>query len=568
MKKVISITLCMLMMFSFCFEFNSVSYAYSFSDLSLAQEAEIIDVLDMGLMKGDEWGRFNPNSYLTKAEAATIVCRMIGEKNTYLATVSKFSDVPFSHWASQTISVASSKGLVLGNGNKFEPNKKLTCMELITMCLRVLGVGKALDATGAWPRAHINFVNDHEILTGITGADYYVTRIEAARILSQFLSAKTWEVNNATGIYEQTDISVVEKYLGAATYKNVIITDVDTYSRKIDGIYQDSKGEYNKELPYTYLSYNINEKDLVPGVICDITVKGGSIIKLDIKQDNENRYINFDEIVEFNTTSNYIKVRVDEKTHKYNISEDLLIVTTTSDSEVGTKNKMSRANRLVSNEMKEYYGADTYEETDDEWIKDDKIYYTSSSGRYEAEWDPEDEDRINPSEEGWYEKVEASDTGGNEITGTLVLDGNSHVISISLSTYKNIMYVKSVTSTKITGQSGLNIASKNRLDSLSLSKKDVVVKDSDGRTLDVDDIEKGDVILVTDKSADTIYILRLDDTSYGYIEYEKNDPDCVHMDGETFYLNRRYCTNGSFSTTRKTTLWLDQNRRIVAWKRD
>ncbi|MCQ2749330.1 MAG: S-layer homology domain-containing protein [Clostridia bacterium] len=564
MKKVISIILCLTMMFSFCLEFNSVSYAYGFYDLSLTQQADIKDVIDMGIMKGDEKGYFNPNSYLTKAEAATIVCRMIGEKNTYLSTVSKFKDVPFSHWASQTISVASSKGLVLGDGNNFYPNKKLTSMELITMCLRVLGVGKALDATGAWPRAHINFVNDQQILEGVTATDYYVTRIEAAKIISQFLAAKTWEVNTATGIYEQTEYSVLEKYLGAASYKNVIITSIDSSRYRIEGVYADRNGNYTEELPYTYLSSDLDTDELVPGAIVDISVKGGSIIKLDIKSDNDSRYINFDGVVDFNTSTDYIKVRINGKTQKYNLSDDLLIVNASGKTEVGSYNNMSRAKRLVSNELKEYYNM--YVESHDTKIDFSKTYYKDENGEREVDLDIYDsEDDASPYSKSWYEEATDADYDENEITGTLVLDGDSHVISIGLSVYKKIMYVKSVSSTKLTGQTGLSISSENRLTSLSLSRKDTIVKDIDGKTLDIDDLEKNDIILISDTSEDTIYILKLDETIYGYVEGKDLDDGWIQLDGEDYYLNKRYCNSvPSVSSRTKRTLYLDQNGRVVA----
>lgn len=562
MKKVISIILCLTLMFSFCYELRSVSNAaYGFADLTVAQSNDIRDVLDMGIMKGDEKGYFNPNKYLTKAEAATMMCRMIGEKNTYLSAASAFKDVSLGHWASQTIAVANSKGLVLGDGKYFYPDKKLTSMELITMCLRVLGVGKVLDSTGAWPRAHINFVNDKQILEGITGTDYYVTRIEAAKIISQFLAAKTWELNPSTGMYEETQYSVLERYLGASSYKNVIITSADT--SRIEGVYQDRNGAYTEELPYTYISSDLYTDDLIPGAIVDISVKNGAIIKIDVKSESENRLVNFDGVVDFNTATNYIKVRVDRKTQKYLLSDDLLIVNAGGDTEIGTKNNMSRAKRLVSSELKEYFNQ--YVKTEDTEIDWGKTYYKDQYGEKEVDLDSYDED-YNPSGK-WYEEATDADYDENEITGTLVLDGDSHVISLSISVFKKIMYVKSVSSTKLTGQTGLNIASTNRLTSLSLSRKDVVVKDVDGRTLDIDDIEKDDVILISDTSDDTIFILKLDETIYGFVEGKNPEDGWIQLDGDDYYLNKRYCTTvPSVNSRTKRTLYLDQNGRVVAWK--
>ena len=79
-------------------------------------------------------------------------------------------------------------------------------------------------------------------------------------------------------------------------------------------------------------------------------------------------------------------------------------------------------------------------------------------------------------------------------------------------------------------------------------------------------IEKEDVILISDTSKPTVYILRLDDTVYGYVDDYDSD-GWVLFDGDDYYLNKRYCTTApKRSTTTRRTLYLDQNGRIVAWK--
>lgn len=79
-----------------------------------AEYAEAVAYLkDVGIMRGDDKGNFNPNKTVTRAEMATIVCNMLGE--TEGLTVSEaFSDVPTTHWANKYIAKAEELGIISG----------------------------------------------------------------------------------------------------------------------------------------------------------------------------------------------------------------------------------------------------------------------------------------------------------------------------------------------------------------------------------------------------------------------------------------------------------------------
>ena len=72
------------------------------SDYSTAVEY----VSDLKIMVGDTQGNFNPNKIVTRAEMATIICRMLGQtENLQNSTI--FTDVPLTHWANSNIAKAA-----------------------------------------------------------------------------------------------------------------------------------------------------------------------------------------------------------------------------------------------------------------------------------------------------------------------------------------------------------------------------------------------------------------------------------------------------------------------------
>ena len=89
----------------------------------------------MGIVKGDSHGKFNPNAPITRAEFAAIAARFDDKANT---TTADFSDIA-SHWAKNEISAASNNGWITGYPDgTFRPDNKITRAEAMTLVNRVL----------------------------------------------------------------------------------------------------------------------------------------------------------------------------------------------------------------------------------------------------------------------------------------------------------------------------------------------------------------------------------------------------------------------------------------------
>lgn len=137
-------------------------------DASSKYAEAVACVSEAGIMVGDEKGHFNPNKTVTRAEMATIICRLSGETST-LQKSSDFSDVPANHWANAYISKAVGLGIVNGYGNrKFGPSDNVTYEQAVTMVVRGIGNSEEANSLGGYPDGFLALANELGLLEGIS----------------------------------------------------------------------------------------------------------------------------------------------------------------------------------------------------------------------------------------------------------------------------------------------------------------------------------------------------------------------------------------------------------------
>ena len=109
----------------------------TFYDVSVNEwfHTAISTMANMDIVYGRENGNFEPNAYITRAEFAAIAARFDSERYD---GENLFNDIS-GHWAADQINRAAEKGWITGypNGN-FEPDRYITRAEAITMINRVL----------------------------------------------------------------------------------------------------------------------------------------------------------------------------------------------------------------------------------------------------------------------------------------------------------------------------------------------------------------------------------------------------------------------------------------------
>lgn len=83
----------------------------------------------IGVFTGDENGKFNPSSPLTRAQMAKVLVAAFHLKQK--ATNLSFTDAPASHWAHDDIKTLASNGVTVGIGNgKFGVNNNVKLVDL------------------------------------------------------------------------------------------------------------------------------------------------------------------------------------------------------------------------------------------------------------------------------------------------------------------------------------------------------------------------------------------------------------------------------------------------------
>ena len=134
----------------------------SFGDVDPdAWYAEAVSTLaGLGYLKGGTDGNFRPNAPITRAEMAALLVRFAEGEAEAGAT---FSDVPETHWAYDAINTAAAYGWINGVGDgRFSPDRPITRAEAAKLMCAVLGrsADKAAVAMGM-ARAFTDVDADH-----------------------------------------------------------------------------------------------------------------------------------------------------------------------------------------------------------------------------------------------------------------------------------------------------------------------------------------------------------------------------------------------------------------------
>jgi len=118
-------------------------------------KVKVGNAMHQPFMQGYPDGTFRPEGDLTRAEAAAMVARIEGLRDTDAA---EYEDVPRTHWAYEYIRQVSAQGYMVGDGERFRPDAPITRAELVVLMLRLHGVEEAPfpapfdDAANHWSK--------------------------------------------------------------------------------------------------------------------------------------------------------------------------------------------------------------------------------------------------------------------------------------------------------------------------------------------------------------------------------------------------------------------------------
>ncbi len=199
MKKIISIFMIVIMLAGFM-KIGAAEEKSVFSDVRaedyFAEAAEKLS--EAGIISGYPDGTFGPGKFVTRAEMAVIVCRVIGkaeEAGSYMGSTT-FEDVTDGHWARGYIGVASGEKIINGDGNgKFRPEDTVMFEEAVKMIVCALGLGDlVVPDSNNWSRPYIVVAEENGILSGAHGAkSFAVSRGDVAVMINNGIEAKNNE---------------------------------------------------------------------------------------------------------------------------------------------------------------------------------------------------------------------------------------------------------------------------------------------------------------------------------------------------------------------------------------
>nr|WP_145157306.1 S-layer homology domain-containing protein [Paenibacillus terrae] len=118
----------------------------TFRDMHDHWAAESIGILaSNGIVKGNAGGLFQAERSLTRAEMAQMMANLADLSELATGEARHFTDITDSYWAKDIIGQAAAAGLLEGRDeSRFAPNEPVTRAEAVTMILRLLGTDAEL----------------------------------------------------------------------------------------------------------------------------------------------------------------------------------------------------------------------------------------------------------------------------------------------------------------------------------------------------------------------------------------------------------------------------------------
>lgn len=196
-------------------------------------EKAISRLVAFGIIEGYPDGTFKPANEVTRAEFAKILIEALGIGNATKAATgnTKFSDVPAYHWASGYVNVASGQGLIKGyNDGTFQPEKKVSYAEALTMLVRALGYQDSF-LKGVWPGNYVAKAAEAGITAGVRfdSATSSANRGDVAILVNNTLDGDVVKVDiykDGTVEYKETEKTLLKDKLDISKYEDTrVIAD-------------------------------------------------------------------------------------------------------------------------------------------------------------------------------------------------------------------------------------------------------------------------------------------------------------------------------------------------------
>ena len=196
LKRALSLALASVMVMGLMVVGSGASYV----DVSSEQNQEAIEVLQkVGVMTGDENGKFNPDANVTRNEMAVIMSNMLDYKVSNYAGTAPFTDVP--SWAEPYVAACYTHGIISGYDAKtFGGSDSVTAAQAALMMMKALGYFQYQSDFGEdWQMATIREANKIDLYKDVNAtAVAPMTRNDVAQLALNTLKSYQVEADNDT----------------------------------------------------------------------------------------------------------------------------------------------------------------------------------------------------------------------------------------------------------------------------------------------------------------------------------------------------------------------------------
>lgn len=168
--------------------------------------AAVQELLNKGILQGDQNGNVNLEGKLTRIQVAAILARALNLDVASKPASASFTDVSSDSWGLKYISAMQTLGIMVGDGGKFRPNAYLTKEELAAILVRVTqtnitGKGNNLNVSDAhqvsdWAKGYVQAALEAGLIPlqdGKFSPKGAITREQVAQVTSNFTNSEKFE---------------------------------------------------------------------------------------------------------------------------------------------------------------------------------------------------------------------------------------------------------------------------------------------------------------------------------------------------------------------------------------
>lgn len=215
----------------------------------------------LNIMNGDENGAFRPDDTIIRSEVTKMAICALGLSDAAEASkgTSKFPDVSKSHWANGYINLATDMGIIIGDDKgKFRPNDTITYAEAMTIMVRALGYEPKAQEKGGFPSGYILTASETGLTNKVQGtASAPISRGNVAYLTANALETKLMEQTNfgSNPEYGVVDKTLLNDRLGVTKHEGQVIAIPNS---SITGESKLSKGQVQIGEEVYETSYNMS----------------------------------------------------------------------------------------------------------------------------------------------------------------------------------------------------------------------------------------------------------------------------------------------------------------------